>query len=86
MEGAARTMINAVWSLLSAFVTIWDKPFGEQLLVARLLKGISNLKPGIPKYEAVWDPMLLLNHLREWGPTHQLDMGRLNKQTATCFR
>ena len=64
-------MINTVWTVLSVFVAIGNKLFGEHPLVARLLKGISNLKPGISKYEAVWDPVLLLNHMKEWGPTHQ---------------
>lgn len=84
-EGAARTTINTVRSLLSAFVTIGGKPFGEHPLVGRLLKGIGNLKPGIPKYEAVWDPTQLLAYLRGWGPTQNLEVERLNKRTACLF-
>ena len=68
MEGAARTTINMVQSLLSAFITMGDKLFGEHPLVETLLKGIGNLKARIPKYEAVWDLALLLNHLKEWDP------------------
>lgn len=84
-EGAARTTINTVRSLLSAFVTIGGKPFGEHPLVGRLLKGIGNLKPGIPKYESIWDPAQLLTHLRGWGPTQRLDTEKLNKRTACLF-
>ena len=84
-EGAARTTINTVRSLLSAFVTIGGKPFGEHPLVGRLLKGIGNLKPGIPKYKTMWDPKQLLTHLQSWGPTNLLDTEKLNKRTACLF-
>ena len=79
--GAARTTINTVRSLLSAFMTIGGKPFGEHPLVGRLLRGVGNLKPSIPKYRAVWDPTQLLNHLQTWGPTPLLDIEKLNQRT-----
>lgn len=84
-EGAAKTTINTVRSLLSAFVTIGGKPFGEHPLVSRMLKGIGNLKPSIPKYESMWDPRQLLSYLQEWGPTESLDVEKLNKRTTCLF-
>ena len=83
--GAARNTINTVRSLLSTFVTIGGRPFGEHPMVTRLLKGIGNLKPNAPKYEAVWDPRRLLNYLQGWGPTHLLDVDKLNRRTLCLF-
>lgn len=82
--GAAHTTVNTARSLLSTFVTVGDRPFGEHPLVARLLKGISNLKPTGPRYDNIWDPKLLLNYVQAWGSTHELDCERLNKRT-TCL-
>jgi hypothetical protein len=49
-EGSAGASINTVRSLLSSFQTIDNKPFGEHPLVARVIRGINNLRPTTPKY------------------------------------
>ena len=55
-EGVAKTTINTVKSMLSTFVTVGGRPFGEHPLVSRLLNGVGNLKPSLPRYEEIWIP------------------------------
>ena len=71
-KGAARSTVNAVRSMLSTFLQTDDKPFGEHPMVTRLLRGIANLKPGLPRYDIIWDPEHLLAHLKAWGNMEDL--------------
>ena len=66
-------------------MTVGGWPFEEHPLVSRLLKGVGNLKPSLLRYEEIWDPKRLLEHLQSWGQTGQLSMDKLNRLMACLF-
>lgn len=53
----ARSAVSTLFSLL------FNKPMGQHYLVSRLLKGIFNSRPSLPRYSRIWDPDILLKSL-----------------------
>ena len=66
-SGRQYRTINTHRSALSATLPpIADRPAGQHPLVCRLLRGIANLRPPIPRYALTWDVGQVLNHLRSF--------------------
>uniref|UniRef100_A0A1Y1LFP4 Tyr recombinase domain-containing protein n=1 Tax=Photinus pyralis TaxID=7054 RepID=A0A1Y1LFP4_PHOPY len=49
------------------------------------MRGISNLRPALPKYNITWDPKLLLVYLKGLFPTESLSLKFLNLKLATLL-
>jgi hypothetical protein len=61
------TSINTARSALSALLHRKDNtiPFGQLPLVKRFMKGIFELRPSFPRYEAVWDVNKVFAYFRQ---------------------
>lgn len=58
-KGASHGTVN---SCRSAIALLQGPSVGDDPQIKRLLKGISKLRPGKPKYDATWDPQIVLSH------------------------
>ena len=78
-RGLSYSTLNTARSALSSFVTIEDTTatVGNHTLVSRFLKGVFNLKPSVRRYRQIWDPRLVFNQLRKWGPLTKLTLKQL---------
>ena len=62
-SGLGYSALNTARSSMSSLFKFDSKPVGEHPYVKKLLKGMFNLKPALPKNNITWDPQLLLNYL-----------------------
>ena len=76
-DGSGYSAINTARSALSGFITIDNLPAGQHPLVKRLLKGVFNIRPALPKYCNTWNVNIVLEYLGK------LDNDTLNLQTMT---
>ena len=76
-DGSGYSAINTARSALSGFITIDNLPAGQHPLVKRLLKGVFNIRPALPKYCTTWNVNIVLEYLGK------LDNDTLNLQTMT---
>ena len=53
---------------------------GQHPLVIRLLKGVFNLRPPMPRYTHTWDVSKVLTLLKEMGPNENLNLKRLTQK------
>ena len=60
--------------------------FGKNPLVTKLMKGIYNKKPPLPKYGSTWDPLIVLSHFnaKANGPG-ELSILKLARKLATLL-
>jgi hypothetical protein len=58
---------------------------GQHPLVARLLKGVSHLRPPSCKYNYTWDASLILSLFASWGKNSELDIKRLTHKTVALL-
>lgn len=54
-------------------------------MVIRLLKGIYNLRPALPKTGVTWDPEIVLNFLKTLSPVKSLNLKKLTFKTVTLL-
>lgn len=72
-EGLGYSAVNTARSALSAVLPVQGGiTFGEHPSVSRLLKGVFNIKPSLPKYSHIWDVSSVLNYLRGLSPNTEL--------------
>lgn len=83
--GYSYSAINSARSALSTVVIINDKPVGMHPFVIRLLKGIFNLRPSLPKTNVSWDPEIVLNYLKTLSPVKKLALKDLTLKTVTLL-
>lgn len=84
-SGLTYSAINTARSSLSCILHIDGKPVGEHPLVARFLRGTFNLRPAIPKTKSIWDPEILLHHLKSLSPVKNLSFKNLSKKTVALL-
>lgn len=46
----------------------------EHPIVVRLLKGVFNLRPALPRTNVSWDPQIVLNYLKTISPVKSLSL------------
>ena len=72
---------NSVNSYGSAISSVHDKadgvPVGQHPIITRLIKGIFNVRPPIPRYSSTWDVQLVLNFLQTKGKSETLPLKML---------
>ena len=73
-SGLGYSSVNTARSALSSFLICLDKPVGQHQLVIRLLKGVFNAKPVIPKTGVIWDPQILLEFIHTLSPVKSLSL------------
>ena len=57
-------------------------PVGQHPLVSRLVKGVFNARPPIPRYSSTWDVQIVLNYLESLGNNDTLSLKQLTLKTA----
>ena len=78
----SHSAINTARSALSTLVYLDGKPAGQHPLVIRLLKGVYNTRPSLPKYNVTWDPQIVLKFLKSLSPVKQIHLKMLSIKTA----
>ena len=61
-SGLGYSAMNTAQSALSTLIVMDNKPVGQNPWVIRLMKGVFNKRPSIPKTNVTWNPEILLNY------------------------
>lgn len=59
--------------------------FADDLRMRRFFKGIFKLRPVTPKYDYMWDPKIVLDHMHSLGDNDTLTLGQLASKLATLL-
>jgi len=82
-EGKQYRSLNCYRSALSStHLPIEGFPVGQHPLVARLLKGVFNCRPPVPRYENTWDVKKVLSFLQSLGSNDAMTLKALTKKLA----
>ena len=84
--GKAYRTLNVYWSALSAVLPLVDSfRVGAHPLVTQLLKGISQLRPPVPKYSYTWNVSEVLDFIKSLGKNEKLNLKLLSFKLATLL-
>ena len=82
-EGLEYRTINTYRSALSGVLPPMEGfPVGQHPLVVRLLKGILNLRPAMPRYQQSWDVNVALDYMRSLPGNQVLPLKVLTQKLA----
>ena len=77
---------NSVNAYRSAISSVHEKvdglPVGQHPLVTRLVKGVFNTRPPIPRYSSTWDVQTVLNYLEKMENPDKLSLKLLTLKTV----
>ena len=77
-KGLGYSAINTARSALSTMAsTDSGQPVGKHPLVIRLLKGVFQSRPTLPRCSVTWDTDTALKHLRKLSPVRELSLKQL---------
>ena len=83
-EGLSYSTLNSYRSALSSTLCPRDgTTVGCDPLVSRLLKGIYNLRPPLPRYSSTWDVSFLTQYLGTLLPLNSLSLKQLTLKTVS---
>ena len=83
-EGLSYSTLNSYRSALSSTLCPRDgTTVGCDPLVSRLLKGIYNLRPPLPRYPSTWDVSVLTQYLGTLFPLNSLSLKQLTLKTVS---
>ena len=71
--------MNTARSSLSAFINIDGVPVGQHPVITRLMKGVLNIKPALPKYNFTWDVGIVITYISK------IDTNSLSQKLATLL-
>ena len=77
-----RTINCARSALSSTLLPFGGFKVGQHPLITRMMKGIYNSRPPLPKRCSSWSVMKVLEMLRTWGPASSLDLKTLTLKTV----
>ena len=82
-EGKQYRSLNCYRSAISsAHLPIDGFPVGKHPLVCRLLKGVFNLRPPLPRYDCTWDVTKVTSYLKDLGDNEQMSLKQLTQKLA----
>ena len=85
-EGYQYNSVNAYRSAISSVHEKVDGvPIGQHPLVTRLIKGIFNVRPPMPRYSSTWDVQVILDYLESCGQSENLTLKLLTLKTTFLF-
>ncbi len=85
-EGLEYRTLNTYRSALSGVLPPMDGfPVGQHPLVVRLLKGVQNLRPALPRYQHSWNVDIVLNYLRTLPGNKELSLKLLTQKLAVLL-
>ena len=82
-SGLKYSVIGTARSALSMFICICSKKsvnLGEDPFIKRFMKGIYNKRPKPPRYSSIWNPDVVLTHMKSWGK--ELSLQKLTHKTV----
>ena len=82
-EGYQYRSLNSYRSAISSVHERIDGyTVGQHPLVTRLMKGVFNDRPPLPKYTCTWNVQRVLSHMTSWGSNSSLSIKQLSWKTA----
>ncbi|XP_049871953.1 uncharacterized protein LOC126370882 [Pectinophora gossypiella] len=81
-KGASYGTLNSFRSALSL---ILSKKLSNDENISRFFKGVFRIKPTFPKYNAIWNPNLVLEYLSKLYPNESLNLNMLTKKLVTLL-
>ena len=85
-QGLEYRTLNTYRSALSGVLPPIDGfPVGQHPLVVRLLKGVQNLRPALPRYQYSWDVDKVLHYLRSLRKNEDLPLKSLTQKLAVLL-
>ncbi len=82
-RGLTYSSINTARSAVSTFSFVSSKSgIGSDPLICRLMKGIFERRPPVPKYSDTWDVGIVLDYLKRLSPVENLSLGDLSHKTV----
>ena len=85
-SGLGYSAINTARSALSSIITLSPGvQAGNHPLISRLMRGIFQLRPALPKYTTIWDVGQLLEYLKSLPLRADLPLKDLSYKTATLL-
>ena len=85
-SGKSYSTVNTLRSMLSKTLQhVEGFPIGEHPLVKTLLNGCYNRNPPRPKYDAIWNPDLVIQFAKNSLEDSNLSMKELSEKTATLI-
>ena len=82
-EGYQYRSLNSYRSAISSVHERIDGyTVGQHPLVTRLMKGVFNDRPPLPKYTCTWNVQSVLLHILSWGSNDSLSVKQLSWKTA----
>ena len=82
-KGLSYSCVNTYRSALSTtHVPIDGVPVGQHPFIIRLLRGMFNLRPSIPRYAVTWDVSVVLSYLKNLPPSNLLTLKELSMKLA----
>ena len=82
-EGYQYRSLNSYRSAISSVhERVDDYTLGQHPLVTRLMKGVFNDRPPLPKYTCTWNVQRVLSHISSWGSNDSLSIKQLSWKTA----
>lgn len=73
-----RASYGTLNSYRSAIALLRGPEVGEDARMKRFFKGVEKLRPNIPKYDATWDPTIVLGHMSSWGTNESMTLEKLS--------
>ena len=77
---------NSVNAYRSAISSVHEKVDGAQVgqhpIITRLIKGVFNVRPPIPRYSNTWDVQRVLNHMESLGKSESLPSKAVTLKTV----
>ena len=78
-QGYQNNSVNAYWSAISSVHDKVDEVgVGQHPLITRLLKGVYNIRPPLPKYSNTWKVQVVLSHIETLGQSGDLSLKQLS--------
>ena len=75
--------INTARSALSTVFPLQNNcTFGQNHIVKRLLRGVFNQRPALPKYSCTWDVNIVLNYIKGMSSNDMLSLPRFDFQNC----
>ena len=79
---------NSVNACRSAISSIHDKvdgvDVGQHPIITRLLKGVYNMRPPLPRYSDTWDVQMVLNYIETLGQSEDLSLKSSLSKQCSC--
>lgn len=82
-EGASYRTINLARSAVSAFLSPSGlESVGSHPLVVRLIRGVFQSRPALPKYQTTWNVDIVINFLADWPSLESSSLTELTLRTV----